>query len=275
MRVCLLALACLSCTTFGSRVRLRRRQNHSVVEFSESRASEDKEVTNPIISFTRLLLTSPAAPVGFIPRFGGRLTQSNGDRIMRKRAAYIQVSLKLDDGDDELDAFDTSDSWDEQAAAQAAWEKSESVAKGGDVPPPPVDYGWAVDEEAHYDLGDDDEDEPLPKDPLSVLRQVTQAKSSAPASAPASVAGSPNTVTLTVSVDPDTVMVNKVSLASVLTTLMRIEEKVDKLIKKVDKLESSPVSTASAAASSVESDTGGWNGEIDEMAYFDDDPDDD
>mmetsp|Transcript_113344 Transcript_113344/g.206542 ORF Transcript_113344/g.206542 Transcript_113344/m.206542 type:complete len:270 (-) Transcript_113344:48-857(-) len=269
MRACFLALACASCTTLGSRVHLKRRQNHSLVELSESQASSGNEVTNPVTSLARLLLTS-APSAGFVPRYGGKLIPSKGNNAIRVLAPHIQVSMQLDD--DELDSQDTSDSWDEQLAAQAAWEKTK--IKEGDLKPPPNDAGWAVDEEAHFDFDDDDDDvEPPPKDPLSVLRQVTQAPAPAPAPAPATVAGSPNTVTLTVSVDPDTVMVNKVSLSSVLTTLMRIEEKVDKLMSKVDKLESAPL--AASTPSTAAKDDGGWDGEIDEMAYFDDDPDDD
>jgi len=172
------------------------------------------------------------------------------------------------DENDEIDALDTSDSWESQMAEQRLWQV-EQVAKDIDQQANLAD--WAVDEGAHLGLGDDaapDEDKVTPDTvedfkqklvDMEVLNQVRSAAGGAPGAA-------------------DNELSNKrvlTSLESVIGQLIRLDKKLDALTSKVDKLAARGVSGAAPAAPAAPAvDDGGWDGDAMEGAYFDYDDDD-
>jgi hypothetical protein len=201
--------------------------------------------------------------------------------------------------DEELDAADTVDSWDAQLAEQAAWLAAQKAAKAPSAPPPPAEWDGAVDEDAHFGLDADDDEEPsaaaarqlLEKQAALMLRGIeAQASASAP---------------------PSKAVLN--SLEAVLNALTRLDERMRRLEAKVDGMRAD-LATGASAAMTMDTgtpddsdqpddldaadapDTSGagpsspaaggagagagaasssWDGTVDEMAYFDDDMDDD
>lgn len=183
----------------------------------------------------------------------------------------VTVPRLSDDEDyDELDALDTTESWDEELAQMEAWKASQEKKSAAELP---LDD---VDEEAWFDEKDDE-------DPAArTLRQLSEKQAAMmlnaiEAKSPPSGSNKP---VLT-------------SLEAVITMLTRIEGKVDALSAKVAKLEGSTTATgsssvsppnpASTAASSDENKSAKgeekaetqWDGEVDESAWFDVEDDDD
>ena len=165
---------------------------------------------------------------------------------------------------DELDYLDTSDSWDQQLAEMEAWQ----AAQKSEAAPPELEsaetWDGTIDEEAHFGFGGDDEGGseaavPLPATPVS-----------------------------------DKAVLN--SLEAVLNALARLDEKMTTLEAKVDAVQaelrsgavsapspgsdsptipSSSSPAQSTATPAKDEASGGWDGEVDESAWFDEDDDDD
>lgn len=162
----------------------------------------------------------------------------------------------------EVDALDTSESWDEQVQAQKQWEQEQAANKGA------TRAEWAVDEEAHFGLGDDAEYDDDPggvedfKQKLmasELLKQVRSAAGGIPGAADSDLS---NKRVLT-------------SLESVISTLIRLDGKLDAVMARLDKMEKQGLSGAPGAAPPVPpKDAGGWDGEVIEGSYFDYDADD-
>lgn len=166
--------------------------------------------------------------------------------------------------DDELDAADTTSSWEEELAESKAWQAKQA----------PADEAWAVDEEAHLGLDDDDDE---PRDDM-LRRQLAEKQAALMLDALEGEKGAAE--------EPRVLE----SLKAVLSSLSRLEQKLDRLEKKVDGL-STEGSAAAPAGPSAGPDGGGaaparfeeratpgtdaptWDGEVDEAAYFDDDGD--
>jgi len=203
------------------------------------------------------------------------------------RPPVRKVHSQIDD-DDELDALDTVESWDDELAAQRAWEASQAQQGGT------LDSATGVDEEAHLGLDDDDDETEAER----ILRQVTEKQA-------AFLQGQ------AASSEPDKRVLT--SLEAVLSTMMRLNDQIQQLSKEVAELkavvsgspapspppspprpsplptESSPSpslpaapsavpaapSSAPAAPSSPPSPpaSDGWDGVVDEGAWFDDDAD--
>jgi hypothetical protein len=165
----------------------------------------------------------------------------------------------------ELDALDTSDSWDEQLVAQKKWEQ-EQAAKTYKSNHPAYLAEWGVDEEAHFGLGDAEYDD----DPGGVenfkqklmaselLKQVRSAAGGMPGAADSDLS---NKRVLT-------------SLESVISILIRLDGKLDAVMARLDKLEKLGSSGAPGDAPAPPKDAGEWDGQVVEGAYFDYDADD-
>ena len=187
-----------------------------------------------------------------------------------------------DSDDDELDAWDFGDSWEQQEAEQRAWEERMAAEKEGakatkatppaDRPPPVnvVDDDFEANAGAYFD----DEVE-VEADSDRAARQLAEkfaAEALMKAQAASAAPSDKNVMT---------------SLEAVLATMARLETKVDKLTAKVDLLAMQPPSIGSPSIGSPTPSPGtvpppptsaldGWDGEVDEEAYFDyDDYDDD
>ena len=200
----------------------------------------------------------------------------------RVRAPLPIAAMSDEEHDhDELDAEDTVSSWDEEVAQMRAWEAEQrGGAAAAPSPPRSVDKDApAVDEEAHFGLFDDEAE----SDDARILRQFAEKEAAllleremASGKRPASAAS-----------DGSSKYVLS-SLEAVLNALNRLTEKVDALGEKVDRMSASlakapaaPSSPAEGAAPAGASQTdgsdakpekaGGWDGEVDETAWFDDD----
>ncbi|KAL3907502.1 MAG: hypothetical protein SGPRY_010147 [Prymnesium sp.] len=145
--------------------------------------------------------------------------------------------------DEELDAADTVSDWDEELAASEAFMASRKGRAGsGEVkassPTPPADA-----------MGN-----PVAEQLLQLAEQAktrAMAEESSPPG-PADAIGTKRVLT---------------SLEAVLSQLMRLEEKVDALSAKAST--GQPASPSPSPARAAEE----WDGEVDDMAYFDDDDD--
>jgi hypothetical protein len=209
-------------------------------------------------------------------------------RLHRPSLSSRRSPLLMQD-DDELDAEDTVDSWDAQMAEMEAWTKSQRKADAASI----LDSDTGVDEEAHYDLGGDPDDDDLPdwrdvmaeKQAMSLLGRYSAPTQAAESAAPAR--------------DDKKLLT---SLEAVLNAMNRLSDKVDALSAKVDALTTergtppsvdaakgsadeqpqqsadagagaAPAPPAARAASEPSADA--WDGEVDETAWFDEDDDDD
>ena len=186
--------------------------------------------------------------------------------VQRRRSLPAPV-LALDelDDDDELDALDTVSLWDEELAEMKAWEAAQAAKKQSQ---PDVgaffDSGTGVDEDAHLGLGDDDDDDDDAGTALWMLRQLESQQGKA---APK---------------DETRIMT---SLESVLNAISRLSDKIDRVESKVDKLLSAPPRTDGGAPPQPSAEVkpqdgaspaeGGWDGVVDEEAWFDDVDEDD
>lgn len=166
----------------------------------------------------------------------------------------------------EVDALDTSESWEEQLLAQKQWEQ-EQTAKKEAANKEATLAEWGVDEEAHFGLGDDAEYDDDPggvenfKQKLmasELLKQVRSAAGGTPGAADSDLS---NKRVLT-------------SLESVISTLIRLDGKLDAVITRLDKMDKRGVSGAPGEAPAPPKDANGWDGEVIEGAYFDYDSDD-
>jgi hypothetical protein len=173
------------------------------------------------------------------------------------RSALSPIAL---DADEELDAADTTSSWDEEVAAMRAWEAAQAAKRPA---PAPAASESGVDEEAHFGFAEDAED-----DTDRILRQVAE-KQAALALLEGSllqrVAGAE------VGAESGDAKVILGSLTAVLNSLTRLTEAVAKLNAKVDAL---AAGLRAAAPSAAESAPPAEDGEVREDAWFDDDPDD-
>jgi hypothetical protein len=178
---------------------------------------------------------------------------------------------KLEDEDVapfEVDALDTSDSWDDQLLAQRKWEQ-EQTAKTEAAKKEATMADWGVDEEAHFGLGDDAEYDADPggmedfKQKLMASEVLKQVRSAADAAPGATDSDLSNKRVLT-------------SLASVISTLIRLDTKLDAVIARLDKMEKKrgASSAAPADAPGPPKDAGGWDGQVIEGSHFDYDADD-
>jgi len=175
--------------------------------------------------------------------------------------------------DNELDAEDTVDSWDAQMAEQAAWEAAMEKSRGGSSAGSDVNPETGVDEEAHFGLGDDDDETPAER----TMRQLAEKQASVMLSQfEASRAPPENTRVMT-------------SLSAVLTVLARLEDKVDRLSARVEALAAEdspsappppppgppvvPSESSPAAAPPASPPAPDYSWEVDETAWFDDDGD--
>lgn len=150
-----------------------------------------------------------------------------------RRAAVPVADERFDGFDDELDAMDTSDSWDEQLAMQEAWLAAQKKKQGKAADPEPEPDGLTVDEEAHYDFDDpDDDDRPDWREvrggvagqrasELSILSGIVGQRQPSPPPAAAPAAGP--------AADDIRVM-----LDAVVRTLARLEEKIDRIEEAMD-----------------------------------------
>ena len=224
------------------------------------------------------------------------------------RAVVPVADMRFDGSFDELDAMDTSDSWDDQLAMQEAWLAAQKKKQGQAAAPEPEADGLDVDEEAHYDFTDpDDDDRPDWRDvragvvgkrasELSILSGVIGQRPSSPPPAPAAAPA------------------DTAALEAVVRTLARLEEKIDRIEKamrleeKIDRIgeamgieppspppaDAAPSSPPPAAAEPAAAAAPKPPAEapkkpsaplaprtmaedephVDEDAYFDDDPDD-
>ena len=207
--------------------------------------------------------------------------------MQRPSANRAAPCLAAADGDnaefEEVDAMDTSDSWSAQEAEFAAWQaaqKKESSAESV------LGSGTGVDEDAHYDLGGEDEEDPAAR----TLRQLSEKQAALMLS------------TIEAKTTPTADKAILTSLEAVISTLNRLTDQVDRLSAKVDALQaataSAPPQTAPTTAadasegakptvSSTDAATSvpkladaaptkdEWDGEVDETAWFDEDDDDD
>merc|ERR1719197_1286318 len=108
--------------------------------------------------------------------------------------------------------MDTSDGWDEQLAEQAAWLAQQQRAKAEEVPD-----GLKVDEEAHFDFGDDEDPEE---------RQQRQLAEKRKAELLLLMGGAPPAEAQDTELNTKRVLT---ALDSVLRTLARLEEKIDRI----------------------------------------------
>ena len=205
--------------------------------------------------------------------------------LMRSSHLKMEADGKAAD-DGELDAEDTTDSWESQLAEQAAWMAAQNKQQGkADVAAAEV-WDGEVDETAWFDEEDDEDDQ------TRIERQEAE-KQLALLLGRIEKAGGKSPVASTAPPDNAKVML---SLKSVLSGMMRLEEKIDDLNEKVDKLlkakgsesenkmapgafgsSSSSSSSPSAAspspppAASAKKDylPSDWDGNTIEDAYFD------
>ena len=140
---------------------------------------------------------------------------------------------------DELDALDTSDSWEAQMQEEQMWKRKRRETTQSN-------YDSGVDEEAHFDIGDDSDDSWTAAELLDSVKV-------------AAAAASDNNVHRTVE-----------SLKSIITILTRLEEKVDALSNKVQDLAHRPCSDSTSEEPCAQLESV-WDGTTDETAYFDDD----
>jgi len=194
--------------------------------------------------------------------------------IQARRSVSLQ--MKLDDG--EVDAYDTSDSWEEQLAAQRAWlaeeQKKAESAKGGQE-------GEHVDESVHVGLGDGDssqEDEDgfgaynaaafreLEHARAAKLLRVVEAHQAERASDAAFEPSAAPSASTSDGADAAALKRLTVSFEAVISSLTRIESKVEEMSAKIQKLESALLSKGVITGEDAEQ----WDGVVDESAYFDD-----
>ena len=166
--------------------------------------------------------------------------------------ANFATACAADDYDhhQEVDALDTSDSWEDQLAEQQRWKSAQDAAAA----PPPMPDEWGVDEEAHYDLGADSDDEWTAAELLdSVQRAAIGAR-----------------------VQVQTPDRTQESLKAVISQLARLEAKLDALTESVQKMAAAPAAAPAgpAAAALATPVAPEWNGEVGEAVYFDDDAED-
>jgi len=195
---------------------------------------------------------------------------------------------------DELDALDTSDSWEAQAEAERLWlenQKEQQKKEQRSEPDEPYRAEWRVDEDAHLGLGDDGDDMEL-ADWRSVraaerlLAQVPAATnivgSSEPASTPTPVStptrvstpAQPTGATTAANVDraaQHKQLMN--ALGAVIGSLTRLEEQMGKQTEALNRVAAQSSAPPSAASSKPLAE-GEWDGVVDESAYFDYDIDD-
>ena len=184
---------------------------------------------------------------------------------------------------DELDASQTSDAWDDQVADFQRWKAQQAAEAAASIESNlPLALRFPdVDEEAHLDLGRDDEEDPNAR----MLRQLSEKQAQVMLDAMEGKAGS--------SADKRVLT----SLEAIISTLSKLSDKVDKLSSKLDKLQlagaapapspSNPAAVPQAASADVPpSDlaaappagtkpAASWDGEVDETAWFDEDADED
>ena len=204
----------------------------------------------------------------------------------RLQLPFIPPDFDQNDDGDELDALEGGDSWEQQLAEQKAWEERMALEKAGNTAPPPEedapvapapvapasdDSMVFVDESAWFD---DEADVEAEAD--RVARQKMEKAAAETLSRAQTAAPLPNEKRL------------MTSLEAVLNTMVRLETKLDKLTKKVDALSGkmapsppaadvppadpdAPPAPPTLGAWAVE----GWDGEVDEDAWFDEDADED
>ena len=107
---------------------------------------------------------------------GMRMTQTARIRSLRAPLACRTSTLAaLSDDDEELDAEDTVDSWDAQLAEMEAWAAQQKAQETSSDASSILDSDTGVDEDAHFGLGDDDDDEDAAG---RALRQLTEKQAS-------------------------------------------------------------------------------------------------
>ena len=197
---------------------------------------------------------------------------------VRLRAASAVCSADDDPWDEELDAMDTTSSWDEEIAAMEAWKAGKSAS-----PDWSGEQAGHVDEDAHYGFED-------PEDPDAMRqRQLSEKNAALELLARAAGGGAPPEA------EPGNARV-LTALDSVLRSMMRLEERLGAIEKKMDGMlaaggaaptaadtaptaadaasPSAPAPPPSAAPADDDAPKAEeWNGEVDEAAWFDVDAD--
>lgn len=213
----------------------------------------------PLPPHGQMLAVLALAPLALGVRLGGVGFCAHPSLV--KARIGLRPVCQIDD--EELDAMDTSDTWDAQLEAQRRWEADQAAKKT--ERPQTNRADWYVDEEAHFGLGDNAEhDDDLGgvenfKQKLmasELLNQVREAAGGASGSA-------------------DNELSNKrilTSLESVISTLIRLNDKIDSVIAKLERMEKEGQSGASTPPPPI--DDGGWDGDAIEGAHFDYDDDD-
>lgn len=181
--------------------------------------------------------------------------------LMTLRAPLTQPSAVADDYD-ELDAMDTSTSWDEQLDEFEAWQAMQKAVEKAKEPAQaaqktPVEAPLTVDEEAHLDLEAFGEDEDAA---ARTLRQISEKQAQLTLQA------------IELKNGPPTDKAVLTSLEAIINALGRLTDKVDKLSAKVDTLQSEAAAVPAATPAGPEE----WDGKVDEEAWrLDDDGGDD
>ena len=197
---------------------------------------------------------------------------------VKLRAASAVCQADDDPWDEELDAADTTSSWDEEIAAMEAWKAGKSAS-----PDWSGEQAGHVDEDAHYGFED-------PEDPDAMRqRQLSEKNAALELLARAAGGGAPPEA------EPGNARV-LTALDSVLRSMMRLEERLGAIEKKMDGMLAAggaaptaadtaptaadaaspsapppPPSAAPADAAAPKAEE--WNGEVDEEAWFDNDAD--
>lgn len=194
-------------------------------------------------------------------------------------AARVSISPLCQLDDDEIDAMDTSDSWESQLAALTTWQEAQTelpdkkTEASADWTSAAVD--WRIDEDAHLGLGDTGYDDDIGgvedfKQKLVASQLLDQVRTAAAAGGTGTGGedGS-NKRVLT-------------ALEGVLNALNRLDRKIDLLLAlrgdavNVKRLQSNGASGGDDVAMIPASGQGAdeWDGEVDESAYFDYNADD-
>jgi len=183
--------------------------------------------------------------------------------LMKMRVPLTRPSA-VDDDYDELDAMDTSTSWDEELAEFEAWQAMQKAAEKAKEPAQaaqktPVEAPLTVDEEAHLDVGGEalggDEDAAA-----RTLRQMSEKQAQLTLQA------------IELRDGPSTDKAVLTSLEAIINALGRLTNKVDKLSAKVNTLQSEAAAVPAATPAGPEE----WDGKVDEDAWrLDDDGGDD
>ena len=157
----------------------------------------------------------------------------------RGRAAVPVADARFDG--EEMDAMDTSDSWDDQLAMQQAWLAAQKKTQGEAPDPEPEADGLSVDEEAHYDF--DEPGDNVGYDWRAVRAGVT-GKRASELSILSGMIGRPPS-----SPPPAPAAADAGTLEAVVRTLARLEEKIDRIEKAMGIETPSPPPAAAAPPS--------------------------